>query len=85
MFDATPISVDYNKMPKCVYTQPEVASIGQTKELANEEGFKTKHLKFHLRQLEKQLLKIQKFEWFCEIVIDQENDNVLGINMIGPT
>ncbi|MDN8848842.1 FAD-dependent oxidoreductase, partial [Staphylococcus aureus] len=40
MFDATPISVDYNKMPKCVYTQPEVASIGQNKELANEEGFK---------------------------------------------
>ncbi|MDQ7110476.1 MULTISPECIES: dihydrolipoyl dehydrogenase [Staphylococcus] len=85
MFDATPISVDYNKMPKCVYTQPEVASIGQTKESANEEGFKTKTFKVPFKAIGKAVIENTKnLNGFCEIVIDQENDNVLGINMIGP-
>ena len=29
MFDCSPIPVNYDLIPKCVYTNPEIASIGK--------------------------------------------------------
>ncbi|GGB80154.1 dihydrolipoyl dehydrogenase [Staphylococcus nepalensis] len=85
MFDVSPIPIDYNKMPKCVYTQPEVASIGKNKNEATHEGIKAKAVKVPFKAIGKAVIENTKnLNGFCEIVIDQENDTVLGLNMIGP-
>src|SRR5699024_7111867 len=85
MFDISPIPIDYNKMPKCVYTQPEVASIGKNKNEATREGIKAKAVKVPFKAIGKAVIENTKnLNGFCEIVIDKENDTVLGLNMIGP-
>ena len=38
-------SVNYNMMPKCIYSQPEIASIGLNIEQAKAEGMKVKSFK----------------------------------------
>ena len=85
MFDASPISVDYDKMPKCVYTQPEVASIGQNLEQAKSKKFNAKAFKVPFKAIGKAVIEdVTNQKGFCEIIIDQDNDTVLGLNMIGP-
>ncbi len=38
MFEGNPIPVNYNMMPKCIYSQPEIASIGLNIEQAEGRG-----------------------------------------------
>ena len=41
MFEGSPIPVDYDLVPKCVYTYPEVASIGKNLEQAKAQNIKS--------------------------------------------
>ena len=85
MFDASPLPIDYNKMPRCIYTQPEVASIGKNIEQAKAENSKARSFKVPFKAIGKSVIEDTKNQsGFCEIVIDQETDTVLGLNMIGP-
>lgn len=85
MFDASPLPIDYNKMPRCIYTQPEVASIGKNIEQAKAENSKARSFKVPFKAIGKAVIEDTKNQsGFCEIVIDQEADTVLGLNMIGP-
>ena len=54
MFDESPIPINYNLMPKCIYTYPEIASIGKNLEQAKQDNINAKIIKFHLKQLVKQ-------------------------------
>ena len=85
MFDKSPLPLDYNKMPKCVYTQPEVASMGQNLEQAKANNLNAKAFKVPFKAIGKAVIEnVTNQNGFCEIVIDQDNDTVLGLNMIGP-
>lgn len=85
MFDQSPLPLDYNKMPKCVYTYPEVASIGQNLEQAKADNINAKAFKVPFKAIGKAVIEnVTNQNGFCEIVIDQDNDTVLGLNMIGP-
>ncbi|MGW7870168.1 dihydrolipoyl dehydrogenase [Staphylococcus xylosus] len=85
MFDQSPLPIDYNKMPKCVYTQPEVASIGLNMDQAKSENIKAKAVKVPFKAIGKAVIeKTTNQSGFCEVIIDQEQDTVLGLNMIGP-
>ena len=50
-----PAPIDYTLVSKCIYTSPEVASVGYTEEEAKEKGYKVKVGKFPLRRLGKRL------------------------------
>ena len=54
MFDDSPLPINYDLMPKCIYTYPEIASIGKNLEQAKEAILMLKITKFHLKQLVKQ-------------------------------
>lgn len=85
MFESNPIPVDYNLMPKCVYTQPEIASIGLNIEQAKAEGMKVKSYKVPFKAIGKAVIDNHgPNEGYSEIVIDQSTDEIVGINMIGP-
>lgn len=49
MFDCSPIPVNYDLIPKCVYTNPEIASIGKNLEQAKKQALKQKVSKFLLK------------------------------------
>ncbi len=85
MFESNPIPIDYNLMPKCVYTQPEIASIGLNIEQAKAEGMKVKSYKVPFKAIGKAVIDNHgPNEGYSEMVIDQSTDEIVGINMIGP-
>ncbi len=75
--------IDYLKIPKCVYSSPETASVGLTEEEARKKGFSVKTGKFSFKGIGKALVYGES-DGFVKIVADQETDDVLGVHMIGP-
>jgi dihydrolipoamide dehydrogenase len=68
---------------KCVYSSPEVASVGYTEEEAKEKGFEVKIGKFSFRAIGKALVYGES-DGFVKLVVNKENDDILGVHMIGP-
>ncbi|GED65294.1 dihydrolipoyl dehydrogenase [Lysinibacillus fusiformis] len=70
-------------VPKCVYSYPEVASIGLTEVAAKERGLSLKIGKFPFKAIGKALVNGEA-EGFVKIIADEETDDILGIHMVGP-
>lgn len=85
MFDNQPIPVNYDLIPKCVYTNPEVASMGKNLEVAKAQNIKARSYKVSFKAIGKAMIDdIGEQNGFCELIIDKENDEIIGLNMIGP-
>ncbi len=70
-------------VPKCVYSYPEVASIGLTEVAAKERGLSLKIGKFPFKAIGKALVNGEA-EGFVKIIADEETNDILGIHMVGP-
>ncbi|MCM3765200.1 dihydrolipoyl dehydrogenase [Neobacillus niacini] len=79
--DPTPI--DYNLVSRCIYSSPEVSSVGITEEQAKEKGHKVKVGKFSFRAIGKALV-FGEADGFVKIIADEETEDLLGVHMIGP-
>ncbi|MFD3447810.1 dihydrolipoyl dehydrogenase [Microbacteriaceae bacterium 4G12] len=75
--------MDHSLISKCVYSSPEVASVGYTEQEAKEKGFNVKTGKFSFRAIGKALVYGQS-DGFVKLVVDAETDDLLGVHMIGP-
>lgn len=85
MFEQNPLPVNYDVMPKCVYTQPEIASIGKHLEQAKQQNIKARSFKVSFKAIGKAAIEtIGDQKGYCEMIVDQETDDIIGINMIGP-
>ncbi|MNO20792.1 Dihydrolipoyl dehydrogenase [compost metagenome] len=71
-----------DQVPRCVYTRPEVASVGITEKQAAERGFKVKVGKVPFSAIGKALVQGDK-EGFVKIVADELTNDILGVQMIG--
>ncbi|GGA22556.1 dihydrolipoyl dehydrogenase [Paenibacillus physcomitrellae] len=69
--------------PRCVYTRPEVASVGMTEQGAKDKGFKVKVGKFPFSAIGKALVYGEK-DGFVKMIADAETGDILGVHMIGP-
>ncbi|MFS0822814.1 dihydrolipoyl dehydrogenase [Bacillus sp. 1P02SD] len=78
-----PSPMDYSLISKCVYSNPEVASVGFTEEEAKEKGFTVKVGKFSFRAIGKALV-FGESDGFVKLVVDELTDDLLGVHMIGP-
>ena len=78
-----PQVLEATSVSKCVYSNPEVASVGLTENQAKEKGFNVKVGKFSFKGIGKALV-LGDNNGFVKIVADQESDDILGIHMIGP-
>ncbi|MCR2820336.1 dihydrolipoyl dehydrogenase [Lederbergia panacisoli] len=76
-------SIIYDNIPKCIYSSPEVASVGFTEKNAKEYGFQVKIGKFPFKAVGKALVQGET-EGFVKIVADEKTNDILGIHMIGP-
>ncbi|WP_310550163.1 dihydrolipoyl dehydrogenase [Paenibacillus glufosinatiresistens] len=70
-------------VPRCVYTRPEVASVGITEEEAKAQGRETAVGKFPFSAIGKALVHGAK-EGFVKVVADKASGDILGVQMIGP-
>jgi dihydrolipoamide dehydrogenase len=78
-----PSPFDYNLVSRCIYSNPEVSSVGITEDQAKEKGHKVKIGKFSFRAIGKALV-FGESDGFVKIIADEETNDILGVHMIGP-
>lgn len=74
--------INYKAIPRCVYTDPEVASVGITEKEAEAKGIKYNTGQFDFRALGKAQV-IGKYQGFIKIIVDAE-DKIIGAAIVGP-
>ncbi|WP_010233665.1 dihydrolipoyl dehydrogenase [Clostridium arbusti] len=75
--------MDYKTVPACVYTKPEIASVGLTEEQAKEKGIDYKIGKFPLAANGKSLIMGEN-GGIIKFITDKKYDEVLGVHIFGP-
>ncbi|EHC9964073.1 dihydrolipoyl dehydrogenase [Staphylococcus pseudintermedius] len=85
MFNENPLPVDYDLMPRCVYTSPEIASIGVNQETAKQRGLKFEVVKAPFKANGKATITTSSTsEGFAELLFDQASGSLIGASLIGP-
>ena len=77
-----PAKLDYNNIPACTYTNPEVASVGLTEKAAKEAGYDIKVGKFPFSASGKASAAGQN-EGFIKLIFDAQYGELLGAHFIG--
>ncbi|MFH1782342.1 MAG: dihydrolipoyl dehydrogenase [Candidatus Omnitrophota bacterium] len=75
-------SIDYNAVPSCIFTHPEIASVGLTQDNAREAGLDVRSRKFLFSAIGKAHV-MGETEGFIKIVVDKD-DRIRGAQIIGP-
>ncbi|MFI5385362.1 MAG: dihydrolipoyl dehydrogenase [Fimbriimonadales bacterium] len=75
--------MEYKAVPNCVYTIPEVASVGLTESEAKTKGFDVVIGRANFRPFGKPMA-IAEQDGFVKIVAERKYGEVLGVHMIGP-
>jgi len=70
-------------IPRCIYSRPEVASVGFTEMEAKERGFQVKTGKFNFKPAGKAIV-LGETDGFVKVVADVDSGDILGVHMIGP-
>lgn len=78
-----PQPIDYSHVSRCVYSNPEAASVGYTEQEAKEQGYELKVGKFPFRAIGKALVHGDT-DGFVKIIADERTNDILGVHMIGP-
>ncbi len=77
-----PPPVNYDNIPGCTYTTPEISSVGLTEKAAKERGLNIKVGKFPFTASGKAAAAGDK-DGFIKLVVDANTDKVLGAHFIG--
>jgi len=74
--------IDYQAVPRCIFTLPEVASVGLTEDEAKAQGCKVKSGRFPFAANSAANILGER-RGMVKIVADEENSKVLGVHIIG--
>ncbi|MGN1165011.1 MAG: dihydrolipoyl dehydrogenase [Lachnospiraceae bacterium] len=74
-------SIDLDTVPGCVYTDPEIASVGLTEDEAKERGLEVKVGKFIMSANGKSLITKEE-RGFIKIIADKETNVIVGAQMM---
>lgn len=69
-------------IPRCVYTRPEVASVGYTEKESRALGYDVRVGKFPFQAIGKSLVQGSK-DGFVKVIADNNTNDILGVHMIG--
>ena len=78
-----PHPLDYNTVPRPIYTRPEVCTVGLSEETARAAGLEVKTGKVLFRANGKAQI-FGETQGFVKVVSDAATDDVLGVHIIGP-
>ncbi|GAC1327386.1 MAG: dihydrolipoyl dehydrogenase [Candidatus Dormibacteria bacterium] len=75
-------ALNYNHMPRCTYSRPQVASVGLTEEQAGEAGVEVRVGKFPFSALGRAMIN-NDTEGFVKVVADAATGEIIGTHMVG--
>lgn len=76
--------MEYNIVPACIYTKPEIASVGMTEEEAKNSGIDYKVGKFMLSNNSKAVIANEFNGTMVKVITDKKYDEILGVHLFGP-
>jgi len=79
----SPEPLNYDALPRCTYTSPQVASMGLSEAQSRSRGYEVQVGKFPYRANGK-ALAMNDYEGFAKIVSDSQYGEILGVHLIGP-
>ncbi len=75
--------MNYNAIPAVIYTNPEVASVGETSETIKAKGIEAKAESYTLRYSGRYIAENEGGDGIVKIIIDKNHRTILGVHMIG--
>ncbi len=79
----SPRPLDYQAMPRCIYCQPQVASLGLTEAQAREQGYAVQVGKYPFLPNGK-ALALGENDGMVKLIADGASGRLLGAHMVGP-
>lgn len=75
--------MDYTAVPRCIFTHPEIGSVGLTEKQATEQGIKIKTGKFPFLANGRAQAE-NEAEGMVKIIADANSNKILGAHILGP-
>lgn len=75
--------MDYTVVPSCIFTSPEMATVGISSQEAEQKGMSVKIGKFPFQACGKALC-IGEAEGMVKMIADAQTDKILGVHILGP-
>ena len=76
--------VNYKNIPFVIYTHPEIAWVGYSEKSAQKEGIQVQVGIFPF-QANARALTSNEQSGFVKVVVNQEDDSIIGIHVLGPS
>lgn len=73
----------YNAIPSVIYTNPEVASVGETEETAKQKGYDVKTVTLTMKYSGRYVAENEGGDGILKAVINKKNNTLLGVHIIG--
>ena len=75
-------SIDYSAVPSCIFTNPEIASVGLKEREAREKGRSVKVGRFSMRGLG-MAHALGELSGIIKVICDNDTNRILGVHLIG--
>jgi dihydrolipoamide dehydrogenase len=75
--------IDYTSIPNCIFTSPQIATVGLTLDKARERGIEAEIGRFRFSASGK-AQAMDETDGFVQLVVEEESGEVLGGQIIGP-
>jgi glutathione reductase (NADPH) len=82
LFDKQNTAVDYSDIPTCVFSQPNLATVGLTEEQAREKYGEVVIYKLKFKPMKLSLTDSDE-RTFMKLIVDKISDRVVGVHMVG--
>lgn len=73
----------YNAVPSVIYTNPEVAGIGETEATAKAKGIDVEKVVLTMKYSGRYVAENEQGNGICKILKDKKNQTLVGVHMIG--
>ncbi|MBE5743403.1 MAG: dihydrolipoyl dehydrogenase [Clostridiales bacterium] len=75
--------INYNSIPSVIYTNPEVACVGETEETAKQKGLDVKIQTVTLKYSGRYVAENEHGNGVVKIITDKKHNNIVGVTIIG--
>ena len=75
--------INYNSIPSVIYTNPEVASVGETTESVKEKGIDARVETVTLKYSGRYIAENEHGNGILKVITDKKHNNIIGLHMIG--
>ncbi len=83
LYGNSPTQVDYNNIPTCVFSQPNIGTVGLTEAQAKQQFSDITVYKSIFKPMKYSLTDNQE-QTLMKLIVDTKSDRVVGAHMVGP-